>query len=92
MTPEEKSLLERTHKLAEENNSMLRSMRRSTRIAMIFRVIYWVVILIIGFGAFYFIQPYVQTLFGIYGDLNNGVQNNVNAARSAADSLKDLFK
>ena len=32
MTPEEKSLLERTYKMSEENNSILRKMRRAGRV------------------------------------------------------------
>ncbi len=70
MTPEEKSLLERTYKLAEENNSMLRSIRRSTRLSLIFRAIYWLVIIGFSVGAYYFVQPYLTQLLGLYGSLS----------------------
>ena len=57
MTPEEKSLLERTYKMAEETNAIVRLMRRTNRYSTIARVSYWVVIILLSFGAFYFIQP-----------------------------------
>jgi hypothetical protein len=95
MTPEEKSLLERTHKLAEENNEILHSIRRTNRFAVIARVVYWVVILLIGFGAFYFIQPYFTALMGATGQTETGWSGFVDTLKqgqSAAEQLKDLYK
>jgi Trk-type K+ transport system membrane component len=94
MTPEEKSLLERTYKMAEENNTMLRSIRRSNRVSLGFRIAYWIIILIIAFGSFYFIQPYVNTLLSISGQGTGlqGISNSINNAQSAANGMKDLFK
>ena len=88
MTPEEKSLLERTYKLVEENNGMLRSIRRTNRFSVVLRIIYWVVIIGVSFGAFYLIQPYVNTLMSMYGQ----VSGNANTVQAASNSLKDLFK
>lgn len=95
MTPEEKSLLERTHALAEENNSILRSMRRTNRASMIFRVVYWVVIIAIGLGAYYFVEPYIRLMVGLFGQAQNGVSSlnqNLNTIQGAADNLRDLLK
>ena len=95
MTPEERSLLERTHKLAEENNEILHSIRRTNRFSTVMRVLYWIVILVLSFGAYYFIQPYVTTMLGAYDQVKGslqGVQNGVNDAQSAASSLRDLLK
>ncbi len=91
MTPEEKSLLERTYKLVEENNAILASMRRGARITNIMRIIYWVVILVVSFGAYYAIQPYINVMLGSLGSLS-GLVGNVNAANDAATSLRDLLK
>jgi hypothetical protein len=76
MTPEEKSLLERTHKLAEENNEILRGIRRSNRISAVFRVIYWIIIIGIGVGTFYFLQPYLYAAADVVRQGQN-VLNNV---------------
>jgi hypothetical protein len=64
MTPEERSLLERTAALAEENNKLLKSMQKSARWRTVFQIGYWAIIIILTFGAFYFIQPYINSLTG----------------------------
>ncbi|MCL5781896.1 MAG: hypothetical protein M1459_00880 [Patescibacteria group bacterium] len=85
MTPEERSLLERTCSLAAENNEILRAIRRSNRISTAMRVGYWVVIIALSFGAYYLIQPYLSLLTGISS-------GNVMNAQDAANQLRDLLK
>lgn len=80
MTPEEKELLKRTLALAEENNDMLRSMRRSMRIQRFMSIVYWVFIIGSAVGAYYLIQPYIEAITG----------NNTNGT-SFFQSYKDLF-
>ena len=95
MTPEERSLLERTDKLAEENNTILRSIRRSNRFSIILRVFYWVIIIGVSFGAYYFIQPYLETMMGAYSQIQNGFSatpSNTNSIQDTANTIKDLFK
>jgi len=90
MTPEEKSLLERTNRLAEENNAILRGMRRSNRISMIFRAVYWLIIIAIAVGAAYYLQPYVDQMMNLYNKAEetiNSVGGTVNQARSALNSI-----
>jgi len=67
MDPESKELLEQTLKLEEENNEILRALRRSMRTARIMSLIYWVFIIGSAIGAYYFIQPYVDQLTNFYG-------------------------
>jgi hypothetical protein len=88
MTPEERSLLERTASLAEENNQMLRSIRRSGRISLAFRAAYWILILLVSFGAYYFIQPYVDTMF----ELINGEPSTPNTSQERFQTLQDLLQ
>lgn len=95
MTPEEHSLLERTHKLVEENNKILRSMRRSSRISTALHALYWVAIIGLSLGAYYFIQPYIAATLDAYDGLRNnlqGVQGNITEVQSATDSLRDLLR
>ena len=82
MTPEERSLLESTYKLAEENNKILRSLRRSARLGTIMRILYWVAIMGVSVGALYFIQPYLKFIT----DLGSGSGGNV------SQTLQDLLK
>ncbi|MBP6883863.1 MAG: hypothetical protein KBC06_01370 [Candidatus Pacebacteria bacterium] len=67
MDAESKKLLQDTLELAKENNQMLQSMRRSMRIARLMSIVYWVFIIGSAVGAYYFIQPYVDEVIGIYG-------------------------
>ncbi len=85
MTPEEKSLLERTYALAQENNDMLRKIRRGSKWTNTIHILYWVVILLLSFGAYYFIQPYVQSVYNLTGgvDFSSG-------AKQLQDLVKDL--
>ena len=94
MTPEEKALLERTAKLVEENNAILQSIRRSNRFTTALHILYWVVIIVFSFGAYYFIQPYLTMLLGVTDQAGGvqGIMNSLNNAPDAANSLKDLLK
>ena len=75
MTPEEKSLLERTHALAEENNAILRKLRRNSRWSAIFKICYWLIIIGLGLGAYYALQPYLLAATGIIDKGQNAIQN-----------------
>lgn len=72
MTPEERKLLEDTYMLARENAEILRSIQRSQRASTILKVVYWIVIIALSFGAYYLIQPYVNTLRSSLNDISGG--------------------
>jgi hypothetical protein len=81
MTPEEKALLENTLSLVKENNEILRSIRRTSRISTALKVFYWVLIIGLSFGAFYFIQPYIDSIKGVDGG-NSSISNEVQQFQS----------
>lgn len=74
VTPEEKSLLEETHALARENNTILRKMRRMGRWAAIIKACYWLLIIGLGLGAYYALQPYLLAATGIIDKGQNVIQ------------------
>lgn len=90
MNPEERSLLERTHKLCEENNTILRSIRRTTRWGAAFKVAYWLVIIGLSVGAFYFIQPYVEFMKSAFG--GSAGANNTSTSESTSQNLLQSFQ
>ncbi len=67
MPPYEKKILEDTAKLTQENNKILREMRRTARWLRFFGIVKWGVIIIVTIGAYYFVQPYTEILSSIYG-------------------------
>ena len=91
MTPDERSLLERTAALAAENNKILRSIRRSTHISTAMSIFYWVIIIGLSVGAYYYIQPWITDMIGVLNKANN-IQSNVTAAQGATDQLKSLLE
>ncbi|MDQ5893141.1 MAG: hypothetical protein QG640_152 [Patescibacteria group bacterium] len=91
MTPEERSLLERTYKMAEENNEILRSIRRSNRWSMAVKAIYWIVIIGLSIGAFYFIQPYIEFMTSALG-IGAANAGDPTASQSLLKNFQDLMQ
>jgi hypothetical protein len=73
--PEAKQLLKDTFNLAQENNKILHSLRRSMRLARIMSILYWALIIGSAVGAYYFIQPYIDQLMGVYGNAQSNLNN-----------------
>ena len=62
-----KGLLEKNLKLSEDNNKLLLKLHNIQKWTLISRVLYWLILIGIAIGAFYFIQPLISNLTGIYG-------------------------
>ena len=66
MDTELKALLEENLKISQENNVLLKKLRKSARIASITRALYWVVIIGLTVGSFYYLEPYLNKVKSIY--------------------------
>lgn len=77
MSPEEKELLNKAVSIGEENNKLLRSLHRSMRVRRVLSIFYWVFIIGSAIGAYFFIEPYVEQVKGIYGGASSDL-NTVN--------------
>lgn len=75
MQPEERQMLKKALELSQENNEMLRSMKRNMFIGRIFRIAYWIVIIGAGVGAYYYIEPYLDGAVSAYGSIKGDVQS-----------------
>ena len=75
MSPEERELLNRSVALAQDNNKILRSMRRSMFWARVISMIYWALIIGSAVGAYYFIQPYLNQAISIYNTAQGNLDN-----------------
>ncbi len=71
LTNEEK--LDRVLRITEENNSILRSLRRTQYVSNVFRVLYWTVIIASLGGAYYFIKPLMSSLTGSSGNISEQI-------------------
>jgi len=75
MDPEARELLNRSVALAEDNNKILHSIRRGMRISRFMSILYWVLIIGISVGAFYFLQPYVDQAMKMYQSVSATLKN-----------------
>ncbi len=71
MSPEEKAKLDNLYELVKENNELLRSIRRSARFSLAWKIFYWVLIIGLSLGAFHFFQSYLGVLTDATGDKNS---------------------
>ena len=85
MLPEERVLLQKSVDLAEENNKMLRALTRSMVWGRVVHFIYWALIIGSTVGAYYFIQPYINSILGIYG----GTKSSLEGVNSILDNFQN---
>ncbi|KKU67996.1 MAG: hypothetical protein UX89_C0009G0030 [Parcubacteria group bacterium GW2011_GWA2_47_16] len=88
MTPEEKILLERAVHLGEENNKILRGIRRTNRLGFAWKIVYWAIIIGVSYGAYVYIQPYIDILMQEYAK----IKGTVNSVQKTATQIPDLGK
>jgi len=67
---------------------MLRKMRRAALWTRAWHLLYWLIIVGISVGAYFYVQPYVEKLQSIYG----GIAGDVDAVQSVAEQLGDFGK
>lgn len=86
MDPELKKLTRENLELTKENNEILKKMHRGAVWGRVFRVLYWVIVLGAMFGAYYILQPFLDSLLDAYTSLMGGVES----IQSISDSLPDF--
>ncbi len=80
--------------LTRENNEILKGLRRTQRLAFLGRILYWVLILAIAAGAYYYVQPYIGKIMSLYSSSQEAVQKMNTIGSSVGnniDSLKALL-
>lgn len=94
MDQEVKHLLEENIKLSKENNVLLLKIRSVQRWAQITRILYWVVIIGVSFGAFYYVQPLLGNMLNVYTGGVSGLDNIGDITKNLNDKgqIKDLLK
>ena len=91
MDDEIESLLRQTKELVEENNKILKGIRRSNRISGFFRVIYWVVIIALTIGAVAYIQPYLDSMIKLYNQVEGTNTKITTTQNSLGEGIKEFF-
>ncbi|HLP43827.1 MAG TPA: hypothetical protein VK145_00945 [Candidatus Nanoarchaeia archaeon] len=68
----DKEFFDRLMALTEENNRMLKRIRRAAFWNGLIRIVYWLIILGISIGAYYYVQPYLEQLITTYKAVQTG--------------------
>jgi hypothetical protein len=87
LTNEEK--LNEIFRMTEENNRILRGIRRTQYVSNVFRILYWLIILASLGGAYYFIKPIMTSLAGSGASLSDTMKQ-INALKSQLPDAKLL--
>ena len=80
MNPEEKALLERTFKLSEENNQILRKMQRVARWGIIWGFVKILIIIVPLIAGYLYLEPYLNQILDNFSNIKD-LLNNVNQPR-----------
>lgn len=76
--PEIKSILLEQLELARENNKILKKIRSVQKWNSISKLFYWILILGVSFGAYIYVQKYIQNLLGAYSGTSSSFMVDVN--------------
>lgn len=68
-------MVKKTLELSNENNRMLHSIRRSMMWGRVVRIVYWILIIGAGIGAYYYIEPYIDGAIDAYGNVKGDLQS-----------------
>jgi hypothetical protein len=85
MDPETKRLLEENLALSKDTNRMLKKILSAQRWGRALHLLYWVVIIGASVGAYYWLQPVLNTVLGNY----NSVMSSLNKVQETTQSLPD---
>ena len=66
---EVKEQLDEVTKLTRQNNKIMRKIQRSMRVGLIFRILYWILIIGSMLGAYYYLQPFIDDIGETYNNL-----------------------
>jgi hypothetical protein len=66
-----KELVRRNIALSEETNRMVHSMHRSSMWSMVFRVIWWLVILGASAAVYAYLAPYLEQIWKLYDSIGS---------------------
>lgn len=89
MDPEIRRMLSELHDKVDENNKILRSMRRTSYVSAVFSFIKWAVIIGLTIGSYYYFQPYLNQIINTYETLQ-GSANQIKATTDKFPNIGDI--
>lgn len=81
-------LLQKTYKLVQESNTELHKIRRAQKLRTFLNIVYWLIIVGVSIGAFYYLQPYVDGLSEAMSSLRSSIKS-IGDAGEQLEQLQD---
>lgn len=66
MDSETKELLKANLELSKENNVLLKKIRKVQKRIQVTKTVYWVIVILVALGAYYYVKPYVGRVESFY--------------------------
>mgnify|MGYP003393935018 FL=1 len=85
MDPETIRLERRMIELEEENHRLLKSLHRTQQWSWVFFVFKWGIIIVLTFGTYIYVQPYLDQLLQVY----SGFQGTADSIKKVGQQLPD---
>jgi hypothetical protein len=84
--------LSKIEKMVSDNNRMLIKMRRAQRNAAFVRIIYWIVVLALAYGAWKLVQPYFTAITNEYNTVTGKTSTDTTGLMNLIDQYTGTQK
>ena len=83
-----KELVNINLELTKENNKMLKKIRGVQKKSYFFALLRWLIVLGLAFGAYYYIQPYLNKVLQVYNSIPNFGNFDIKNLEGIINSIK----
>lgn len=80
-------LLNENLRLAKENHRMLTKLYKYQRWQKASKLLYWIALIAVALGAYYYVKPYIQRVQNTYSDITASLEK----AGNTANSISNFF-
>ncbi len=81
-----KKLLKQNLEISRESNRILKRLYRAKKWALTFKILYWAVIVLAVLGAYYYVQPVVNS----FSDSINKIKDDAATISERTKAIKDI--
>lgn len=82
MDSETKELLKANLELSKENNVLLKKIRKVQKRIQMTKTVYWVIVILVALGAYYYVKPYVGRVESLYNQAATNLEEFTNFSSS----------
>ncbi len=87
---ENNKLLKENLSLTQENSKKIKKIQSHIRRTMVGKALYWIIIISVTIGAFYFSKPYIDNAIQTYDTFRENVDRSSNIINNPGSVFKDV--